>query len=149
MNLNDPVDKNASHFLVNVDLFFHVGHLRLIFELHFLHVPQNGPQVLSYLLNIIFFCSVHLLNTASLHLVYGDDPESVKSAVEASSMLLITGKGIPFRLRVRLIIAKLFRLTLNELGRHFRAGGRWLALRHLNLLTRRYIQIVVIAWVVS
>ena len=47
MHLNDPIDQNAPHFLVDVDLLAHVaGGVQFVLVLSLLHVSLDCVQVL-------------------------------------------------------------------------------------------------------
>ena len=62
MDLNDPVYKNASHFLIDIDLFAHIAGRRLVLKLALLHVSQDWTKVLGSLLWVILISFVDLLN---------------------------------------------------------------------------------------
>ena len=69
--LDDPINKDSSHLLIDINLLAHVADSRqilLFFSL--LHVPQNRTQVLSDLLHIILISPVDILTVHGLHLVH-------------------------------------------------------------------------------
>lgn len=105
VDLDYPVNKNASHFLIDIVLILHVPHILQILELHFLHVSQNWAQVLSHMLWIVLLLPVYLLNVSSLHLIDCDCPELVQSTIQARP-LDITGMRASFTLGISLIFAQ-------------------------------------------
>ena len=73
MNLNNPVDQNASHSFINALLEFHVFDFRLIVHLSSHVMIHNASCVLTYtlwvcgLVQVTFlYCSLHVL-IHSLH----------------------------------------------------------------------------------
>ena len=72
MHLDDPIDKNASHFFINVNLLFHIVVSGHIITLFYLHVVNDVPNILGTLLRIIFVSPIDLLYILSFDLVHCD-----------------------------------------------------------------------------
>ena len=75
MDFDDPVNKNASHFLVDIDLFAHVAGRRLVLKLVLLHISQDWTEVFGSLLWVILIGFVYLLNGKRFDLVHSDEME--------------------------------------------------------------------------
>ena len=78
MHLDDPINEDSSHLLIDVYLLAHVADPRqILLFLALLHVPQDRTKVLSDLLHIVLIGPVDFLAVHGLHLVHRDVLEMV------------------------------------------------------------------------
>ena len=94
MNLDDPINKDAPHFLVDVDLPTHVALRRELLLFNLLQIPGDWTTVLGYLLRVVLIGAINLFDVLRLDLIDSDSPEFMEPHANIT-LILETGFARP------------------------------------------------------
>jgi len=87
MDLDDPINKDAPHFLVDVHLPAHVALGGELLLLDLLQIPGDWTTVLGDLLRVVLIGAINLFDVLCLDLIDSDSPEFMEPHTNITLML--------------------------------------------------------------
>lgn len=97
MHFNDPVDKDASHLLIDVDLLAHIALRGQVLALGLLHVHRDRLSELSHVLWVVLSLKINEIDASLFDLFLSFVPELKYSLFYGRSLLFRFAGPVPLQ----------------------------------------------------